>query len=133
MCGHKRNYDMGYEQSGYYQSRKLWHISWLPFVVILFLAFNFHSWSFMLQPWMFWWLLWMVFPVIGVISSSLSAKTRGSLMFSAKPQTQQIPQQTYEQPYQNTRHYTEGGQNFQYPQQQQVQQMQYEEPYSDYQ
>lgn len=134
MCGHKRDYDMRYEQARSYQSRKLWHMSWLPFAVIVFFAVvGFHSWESFFQPWMFWWLIWLLPGAFAMMSSSFKKESRNNLMFNTGTRTQELPRQVYEQPYQSglQETYTEGGQNFHYPQQQ-VQQMQYEEPYADY-
>ena len=135
MCSNKRKCDVvGYEQSRSHQSGKPWHMSWIPFAVILFFVLSSHSWGFVFQPWM-----WFLLPIAGMMVSSFFAKAHGSLMFNNGTRTQEIPQQTerpYEQPYQNISYqkavqeetYSEGGQNFQYPQQ-----MRYEEPYVDYQ
>ncbi len=132
MCGTKRKYNVGYEQSHYSQSRKSWHLSWLPFTLLLFFVFNLHSWGFVFQSWM-----WFLVPIACVMISSCFTKTHGAPMFNAEKRTSEIPLQT-EQPYvqlnqqvsyYNPAHetYSEEGQDFRYPQQ-----IRYEEPYVDY-
>ena len=132
MCGNKHKYDVGYEQSHSRQSGKPWHMSWLPFAILLFFLFSSHSWGFVFQPWM-----WFLLPIAGVLISSFFAKTRGSLMLNTGIPAQEIPQQVerpYVQPYQPISYrnpvqetYAEGSQNFQYQQP-----PQYDEPYVDY-